>query len=128
MLFLLKSEYIRAEPYCREALAFRAKDNPESLDRFWLELRLGVSLIAQRKYTEAQSRLLTAYNGIKPHEKVALPANTSDLGWIVEQISQLRDEAGRPLPDVSLAKLRGDPALQAIVFDLQFPVDPFTGP
>ena len=86
MLFFLKSEYIRAEPYCREALAFRTKDNPESQDRFWLELRLGVSLLAQKKYSEAQSRLLTAYNGIRPHEKAALAANTSDLGWIVEQI------------------------------------------
>ena len=89
------------------------------------EMRLGVCLLAERYYDKAKSRLILAYNGLKPHGKSVIPANTSDLGWIIEQVRQLRDKSGSPLKDASLTKLQGDPAIQAIIFDLEFPANPF---
>ncbi len=125
MFFLSQQDYSQAEPYFREELAFRVKESPDQAARFLTELRLGVCLLAQRKYAEAKSRLISAYNGMKPREKSAIPANTSDLGCVIEQLRQLRDKAGQLINDLPLRKLRGDPALQDIIFDINFPADPF---
>jgi serine/threonine protein kinase len=128
-LFLISlGKYSEAEGYCREEAEFRIRHNPDRKDRFGAELRLGISLLAQKKVGEARSRLLSAYNGLRPSEKIALPADTSDLGQIVEQILQLHDEAGKPWQDASLARLRGDPLFQGIIVGLQFPADPFVDP
>ncbi len=128
ILFLHNSEYSRAIPPCREALEFQIKHNPGSPRRFWLELRLGVSLLAQKDFSEAEPRLIAGYNGLKPHAHKTIPAGTPELGWVIEQVVQLCDDSGRPLQDVCLVKLRGDPTLQTIAFDLQFPANPFAGP
>lgn len=128
LLLLYLGRYAEAEPYCREALAFRSKNSPESQERFWLELRLGISALGQGKYDEARPHMLIAYNGMKPREKGRLPADMSDLGWLIEQILRLRNESGKLLHDAALAKLRSDPTLQSIVFDLQFPIRPFAPP
>ncbi len=47
------------------------------------------------------------------------------MGWIVGQILEIRDETGQLSRDASLAKLRSDPFLQGLIFDLQFPANPF---
>ena len=125
LLLIYKGEYARAEPYCREQLAFRIKDHPGRGDRFWSELHLGIALLGQKRFAEAEPHLRSAHNGLKPRAKSDTPADNADLGWIIEQIKRLRDESGNLFREASLAKLRGDPALQAIVFDLQFPADPF---
>ena len=62
---------------------------------------------------------------MKPREKSAIAANTADLGQVIARITRLRDKAGQLINDASLARLRGDPPLQVIVFDLEFPADPF---
>ena len=126
LLLIFVGKYSKAEEYCREEVEFRIKHEPNDPKRFWAELHLGISLLGQKKFSEARSRLLSAYNGLKPPGKGNLPTDTSDLGWIVEQIIQLRDESDKPLHDATLAKLRGDPYLQSIIFDLQFPADPFS--
>ncbi len=128
MFFLVQGEYNKAEPYIRDELAFFRKNQFEEPERHVAQIRLGVCLLAQKKYTEAPPLLRSAYNGLKPRHKSPIPADTSDLGWIIEQVLQLRDESGKLLLDASLSKLRGDPILQAIVFDLQFPCDPFEPP
>ena len=125
MFFLAQPDYSHAEPYFRDSFTFWVNNHPDREDRFLNELRLGVCLLAQRNYTEAKSRLISAYNGLKPREKSAIAANTADLGQVIARITQLREKAGQLINDASLAKLRGDPALQAIVFDLEFPADPF---
>ncbi len=128
LLFIKKAEYSRAEQPFGEVLAYWNKVNPDDPKRFWAELHLGIVLLAQKKYDEARPRLIAAYNGLKPPEKSDFPANTSDLFRIIEPILQLRDASGQPSNDACLKKLRDDPALQAIVFDLQFPDDPFAQP
>jgi tetratricopeptide (TPR) repeat protein len=123
--FLVQQDYSQAEPYFRDSFTFWVNNAPDRKERFLNELRLGVCLLAQTNYTEAKTRLISAYNGLKPREKRAIPTNTTDPVWIIEQITQLRDEAGQLINDASLAKLRGDPTLQGILFDLKFPADPF---
>ena len=63
LLFILQGEYRKAEPYCRAALAYSIENTPESRDRFLLEVRVGVCLLAQRRFAESTANFLTAYKG-----------------------------------------------------------------
>ena len=125
MLLILLGEYSRAEDYCREAAVFRSKDSPEAAKRFWADLHFGISLLGQKKYVEARSPLLSAYHGLRPRDRSAMAGDARSLRWIVEEILRLRDSDGRPLHSAALAKLRVDPGLLGIVFDPEFPTDPF---
>jgi Flp pilus assembly protein TadD len=128
ILLILMGRYSEAEPNYREALEYWVKHMPDDPRHALTELHLGVCLLARKEFDEARSRLISAYNRLKPRNTSPIPADTTDLGWIVEQITQLRDESGKPLIDVSLMKLQGDLALQAIALDLQFPAKPLAPP
>ena len=125
LFFLVQGQYSKAEPYFRDRLAFSRKNHSQEPERHLAELRLGVCVLAQKKCKEARPLLVSAYNGLKPSDKHAIPASTSDLGWIVGHIKELRDEAGQPMKDASLRQLRGDPVLEDIIMDLEFPASPF---
>jgi serine/threonine protein kinase len=126
MFFLVQREYGKAEPFLRDCLTYWVKDNPTHGDRFFNELQYGISLLAQRKCPEAKPHFLVGYNGIKASREHAPPPEDADLGWLIEQVGQLRGADGRPFNETTtMALLHRDPALQAIVFDLQFPEDPF---
>ncbi len=128
LLLVHVGQYTRAEPYCRIELAFRERHSASPGDRFWPELHLGISLLGQKKRDEARPLLLSAYNRMKPQGAGAVLASTTDLRRIVESILWLRDEAGRPLHDAALAKLRSDPFLQGVILDPYFPDDVFAPP
>jgi tetratricopeptide (TPR) repeat protein len=122
---VFRREYPRAEPYFRGCVAFWEKEDTNHPERFLYELWVGVCLLAQKHYDEARSRLLIAYNGMRPDREKAPPLETTDLGWLIEQLTQLRDAKGHPLRETTLSTLHRDPDLEAIVLDLQFPADPF---
>lgn len=128
MLLFFEGEYARAEPYCRDDCSYWLRNNPDQEGRWWSELRLGLCLLGQKRFPEAQPRLLSFYNAMKPRGENVPIESTRDLGWLIERITQLRDENGRPRSDACLPRLRFDPVLQAIVMDLQFPEDPFAPP
>ena len=81
--FLVQQDYSQAEPYFRDSFTFWVNNHPDREDRFLNELRLGVYLLAQKNYTEAKSRLISAYNGMKPRAESAIAANTADLGQVI---------------------------------------------
>jgi hypothetical protein len=95
MFFLAQSDYSHAEPYFRDSFTFWVNNDIDREDRFLNELRLGVCLLAQRNYTEAKSRRISAYNGLKPREKSAIAANAADLDHVIARITRLRDKAGQ---------------------------------
>jgi serine/threonine protein kinase len=77
-LFLVQKDYARAEPYLHDLLAYRVKNEPESLARFKDESAYGVCLLEQKKYPEAAPALVSAYEGLKAREKSA-PAQERNL-------------------------------------------------
>src|SRR5262249_40572793 len=111
--------------YLHDAWASWVKDGPDQAGRYFAELQYGLSLLAQKKYTEAQPRLLAAYNGMRSGQGPTRDWKQVELGWLIEQLTQLRDGDGRPLGEAVLALLHRDPGVEAMVLDLQFPGDPF---
>ncbi len=129
MFFFVQQEYAKAEPYFHECLDYLIKTNPGHWTRFFNELQYGVCFLSQRNYTESKSHLLIGYNGMRTDREDTPPLETADLGWLIEKVSQLRDPKGQRLTGTTtLSVLHKDPALQAIIFDLQFPGDVFAPP
>ena len=119
MILFLQKEYSKAEPYLRDCLAWYIRTNPEGLARFATESWLGMCLRVQKKYAEAESRLLSAYSGLKARQESLSPEHEGNLRKIIAQLIQLYDALGR-----------GDKAeeWQRLRADLDFPADPFVAP
>jgi tetratricopeptide (TPR) repeat protein len=130
LFLLITREFAKAEPYLRDCWKHSDKvDSGHGLgEHAFSELRLGICFLAQGKFGEAEPLLLAAYHGLKPRGENMRPLEKAELGWLIGQLKNLRDEEGRALKDVSLQVLRSDPGLQAIVFDRQFPALPFAPP
>jgi tetratricopeptide (TPR) repeat protein len=125
MFFLIQRDYAQAEPYLRDWWASCVKNGPDRGGRYLSELQYGLCLLAQKKYPGARPRLLAAYKGMRPGRQPATDLDQAELGWLLEQLTQLRDGDGRPLGEAVLAVLHRDPGVAAIVLDLQFPGNPF---
>jgi eukaryotic-like serine/threonine-protein kinase len=130
MFLLVSREFAKAEPYLRDCLKHWDNLDPGHGrgEHSFSEVRLGTCLLAQRKFGEAEPLLLAAYHGLKPRGQNMRPLDQAEVGWLIVQLKNLRDQEGRPLNDVSLRVLRSDPGLQGIVFDRQFPALPFAPP
>ena len=125
MFFLVQREYDKAESCFRDCLTYWVKNSPDHWDRFFNELQYGVSLLAGRKYAEAKHHLLIGYNGISRDREHSPPEKEVGLGWLTEKVYTCRGANGHPFSETTLSVLHRDPALRAIVLDLQFPADPF---
>ena len=89
--FLLQKNYVRAESCFRERLAFFVKKSPADWSRFVAESELGGCLIAEKQYNEAESRLRSAYDGMKSLGSNLSSTKESELRATVEQIIRLYD-------------------------------------
>ena len=127
MFLLLQREFATAEPYLRESSEFTGKANPDNPDRWLSELNLGVCLVGQKKYGDAQPWLLAAYNR-RSRSKNPQRRGKADLAWLIDHLLALRDEQGQLLAGPAFGFLRTDPAVRALVLDLRFPSDPFASP
>jgi len=125
MFFLAQKDYAKAEAYLREHLAFCVKNHAEEWDRFASESVLGYCLIGQKKYAEAEQRLLSAYNGMKVREKSTPAGHEADLRKVVEQILLLCKDAGKLLNKATLDEIRADPRFQELERDVKFPANAF---
>jgi tetratricopeptide (TPR) repeat protein len=67
-------KYAEAEPLLRECLQIQKETAPDDFRRFRTETLLGDSLLHQRKYAEAESILLSGYEGLKQRE-TRMPAS-----------------------------------------------------
>ena len=58
-------KYDQAEPLLRQALAFRERADPDKWQRFRAQAFFGATLAGQRKYAEAESQLVSGYEGMR---------------------------------------------------------------
>ena len=66
---------------------------------------------------------------MRPERDKTPPLKQADLDWLIEQVGDLRDANGHPIRETTpISVLHKDPGLQVIVFDVQFPAEPFAPP
>jgi len=86
--YMMVGKAAQAEPLCREALAIRKKKAPDDRGTFNTGSVLGVCLLRQKRFSEAEPLLLSGYEGMKAREAKAPARDRNRLAetgaWIVE--------------------------------------------
>jgi hypothetical protein len=78
-----------AELKLRECLTIRRKIQPDDWTTFETESMLGEALLDQKKYAEAEPRLLSGYEGLKLREATIPPQDKSRITKVVERLVKL---------------------------------------
>lgn len=95
-LYIRRGKYSAAEPLLREALNGHDQSGTDTWVRYYCRSLLGASLAGQRKYAEAESLLLSGYQGMLQRQTAIpferRPALSYGAWWIV----QLYEAWGRP--------------------------------
>jgi|SoiMethySBSTD1v2_1073268.scaffolds.fasta_scaffold15246_6 eukaryotic-like serine/threonine-protein kinase len=89
-------DYVRAEALLREALAGFVKARPEFWARYEIESTLGASLMAQRRFAEAEPFLIAGYEGLARMANTIPPVNKASLAQAGDWIVELYRGWGRP--------------------------------
>jgi eukaryotic-like serine/threonine-protein kinase len=85
-----------AEPLLRECLAILEKAVPDGWQPFQVKSLLGVALLGQRNYPDAESLLLEGYEGLNARKTTLPPRLTSYLSEAGARIVLLYDSWGKP--------------------------------
>ena len=93
---LFRSKPAAAEPLFREALAIREKQMPDHWLRFLSAKMLGDSLLAQKRYVEAEPLLIDAYTALKDRQQAIPAGNRKNIAETVKRLVELYDKAGKP--------------------------------
>jgi serine/threonine protein kinase/tetratricopeptide (TPR) repeat protein len=95
-LYIKRSNYLAAEPLLRESLNSFNKSGADSWTRYNTQSLLGASLSGQRKYAEAESLLLSGYQGML-QRRTAIPwERQAALNDGAERILQLYERWEKP--------------------------------
>jgi tetratricopeptide (TPR) repeat protein len=90
----LKDRDVEAESLIRETLAFHEKVAPAHWRTCYWKSVLGVILLSQRHYEEAEPLILKSYLGMKDQE--AMQGDGVELGEAVERIVQFYEATNQP--------------------------------
>ena len=93
---ILMGESASAEPYLRELLAIREKAEPDKWTTFNTHSLLGDSLLAQKKFAEAEPFLLRGYEGLTQREKSIPPQFAVRITQALDRLVALYNAWGRP--------------------------------
>jgi serine/threonine protein kinase len=77
---LFANRYVEAEPVARECLAVHERITNDPVGKSWVKGLLGESLMKQKRYTDAEPLLLSAYEEVNAH-KAEIPAGWDGLFW-----------------------------------------------
>jgi len=91
-----EQKFVEAEAAVRESLAFREKNMPDKWFTSNTRSVLGGILAEQKRYGEAESLLITGYDGLKQQENMLPAAGKLCLRNSLERLVQLYDATGRP--------------------------------
>jgi hypothetical protein len=93
---ILEQKYAEAEPVLREALGNNESTPREVWRRHNSQRMLGVALVSQRRYNEAEPMLVAGYEGLL-QRRASMPAdNRSALGQAAQWLVQLYQDWGKP--------------------------------
>jgi tetratricopeptide (TPR) repeat protein/predicted Ser/Thr protein kinase len=96
LAYLSQGRFAESEPLAREALEFDRKKQADDWQRLRAESLLGASLAGQKKYAEAESLLLSGYQGMAVRKgRIAVP-DWYHLDRAREWIVQLYQAWGKP--------------------------------
>jgi tetratricopeptide (TPR) repeat protein len=92
---LRQGNYNNAEPMARECLDLRRKTTPKQWRTFAAQSFLGMTLLGQNKYADAEPFLLAGYAGLKEKQSQT-PAGSRVFSQTVQALMQLYDAWGKP--------------------------------
>jgi eukaryotic-like serine/threonine-protein kinase len=93
---LEQQKFLEGESQLREALAIREKKQPDAFQTFYTHSLLGAALAGQKKFAEAETFLLSGYNGMKLQKEATTAANKKRLREALERLGQLYHDWGQP--------------------------------
>jgi len=96
LLYLDQGRDAQAESLLREALASHEKANTNTWVRYNCESLLGASLAGQKKYAEAESLLLSGYEGMEQRVDAIPAASRFRLEQAGKRIVELYQNWGKP--------------------------------
>jgi serine/threonine protein kinase len=95
-LYIKRHNYAAAEPILREELNSQDKSNTDTWVRYNCQSLLGASLAGQREYAEAESLLLSGYQGMLQRKTTIPWERQSALDYTAGWIIQLYESWGKP--------------------------------
>lgn len=98
-LLLNQSRPSEAEPLIREALTIREKSQPDAWTTFNTKSMLGGALLGQKKFAEAESLLMTGYEGLHQRETTIPARSKVYIPEALERLVQLYADWHAAEPD-----------------------------
>jgi serine/threonine protein kinase/tetratricopeptide (TPR) repeat protein len=95
LVLLKQHKFGEAEPILRKCLALREKKEPDIWTTFNTKSMLGGSLLGQKKYAEAESLLLSGYEGMKARENAISLRAQPRMADAIERLIQLYEVTGK---------------------------------
>lgn len=93
---LTEGKFVEAESPSRRSLAIRERQAPDDWSTFNSRSLLGVSLLGQKRYAEAQPLLLAGYEGLKQRETTIPKSEKPRLQEALQRVVQLYEATGHP--------------------------------
>jgi serine/threonine protein kinase len=95
-MLLTVNAWREAEPILRECLDIRERKEPDDWATFNTRSMLGACLLGQGNFAEAETLLLTGFEGMKRREATIPPDAKVRLSDALERLVQLYDATGKP--------------------------------
>ncbi len=92
---LRQGSYTNAEAMTRECFDLRQKTTPNDWRTFTVQTTLGMALLGQKKYADAEPMLVQGYGGLKERERDIPAGSRRQLTESVQSLVQLYDATGR---------------------------------
>lgn len=96
LALLMQGQFVEAETLARECMEIRAKLNPGASGQFAAQSLLGGALMGQKKYTEAEPLLVSAYEEMQKREADVGAARKVLLRYALERVVHLYELTNQP--------------------------------
>ena len=94
--YMKNGAFEKATPLLRECLSLRRKKQPDEWRTFSTQAALGISLLGQKQYAEAEPLLVAGYEGMKEREDKIPAGARNALPDTLKRLVQLYDAWGQP--------------------------------
>jgi non-specific serine/threonine protein kinase/serine/threonine-protein kinase len=93
---LRQSNYTNAETMARECFNRREKLTPNHWRTFEVQTTLGMALLGQKRYAEAETPLIQGYGGLKERKHTIPAGSRGQLNKAARALAELYDAWGKP--------------------------------